>query len=210
MHSEYDFLAPYLRRLRRIGLVLAVSGAVLAGVVSMALVVGLPLLPRGNMDATIGLVKNSPATDPSLNPPQEAADTAPQIRAGSTGAVPGAGTDNENPSTAANVSVETATPLEKTPPKGGLSRLKLDESTPERPGSQSVLSPAQPPRDPVVSSVKLPPGPSQSAGPRLTAGRSKAELPANAAKRAPDRNTPERERARPEPFSIQEFLASHP
>jgi len=212
MHSEYDFLSPYLRRLRRIASVLAVSGAVLAGVVSMALVVGLPLLPRGNMDATISLFKSSPVTAPSLNTPQEAADTAEQMRAGSVGAVLGAGSDSENPSTAANASVETATSLEKTPlPKGGPSRLKLDQSTPERPGSQSVLSPARPSRDPVVSSVKLPSGPSpQSAGPRSTPGRSKAELPANAAKRAPDRTPPERERARPEPFSIQEFLASHP
>jgi len=212
MDSEYDFLSPYLRRLRRIASVLAVGGAVLAGVVSMALVVGLPLLPRSNMDAAISLFKNSPVTAPSLNTPQEAANTAAPMPAGSVGAVPGAGSDSDNPPTVANVSVETATSLEKTPlPQGGLSRLKLDESTPERAGSQSVLSPAQPSRDPVVSSVKLPSGPSpQSAGPRLTAGRPKAELPANAAKRAPDRTTPEPARARPEPFSIQEFLASHP
>jgi len=211
MHSEYDFLSPYLRRLRRIAPVLAASGAVLAGAVSMALVVGLPLL-RSNMEATVTPVKNSPAADPSLNTPQQAADTAAEITAGSVGAALGAGSDSENRSTAANVGVETATPLEKTSvPKGALSRLKLDESTPEPPGAQSGLSPAQPSRDPVVSSVKLPSGPAaQSAGPRLTAGRAKAESPANAAKRAPDRNTPEPQRARPEPFSIQEFLASHP
>ena len=212
MHSEYDFLSPYLRRLRRIAPVLAASGAVLAGAVSMALVVGLPLLPRSNMEATVTPVKNSPAADPSLNTPQQAADTAAETTAGSVGAALGAGSDSENRSTTANVFVETATSLEKTSvPKGALSRLKLDESTPEPPGAQSGLSPAQPSRDPVVSSVKLPSGPAaQSAGPRLTAGRAKAESPANAAKRAPDRNTPEPQRARPEPFSIQEFLASRP
>src|SRR5215211_6042851 len=112
---------------------------------------------------------------------------------------------------ARQVASPAAAPLEKTSvPKGALSRLKLDESTPGPPGAQSGLSPAQPSRDPVVSSVKLSSGPAaQAAGPRLTAARAKAESPANAAKRAPDRNTPEPQRARPEPFSIQEFLASH-
>src|SRR5215216_2108248 len=107
MHSEYDFLSPYLRRLRRIAPVLAASGAVLAGAVSMALVVGLPLLPRSYMEATVTLLKNSPAADPSLNTPQQAADTA--ATAGSVGAALEAGSDSENRSTAANVFVETAT-----------------------------------------------------------------------------------------------------
>jgi hypothetical protein len=209
MHSEYDFLATYLRRLRRIAPILAASGAVLAGAVSMALVVGLPLLPRSSMEATVSLFKNSPAADHSLNIPQEPPATAAETTAGSVGAALGAESDSENPSAAANTFVETPTSLQKTSlPKGA---LKLNESTPERPRSQSVLSKGQPPRDPVISSVKLPSGAAaQSAGPRSTAGRSKAELPANAAKRVPDRNTPAPERARPEPFSIQEFLASRP
>jgi hypothetical protein len=212
MHSEYDFLSTYLRRLRRIAPVLAASGAVLAGAVSMALVVGLPLLPRSSMEATVGLFRNSPAADRSLNIPQIPADTAAETTAGSVGATLGAESDSENPSATANMSVETATSLQKTSlPKGALSSSKLDESTPERRRSQSVFSKGQPPRDPVISSVKLPSGAAaQSVGPRLTAGRSKAELPANAAKRVPERNTPALERARPEPFSIQEFLASRP
>jgi hypothetical protein len=208
MHSEYDFLSVYLRRLRRIAPVLAAIGAVLAGAVSMTWVVGLPLLPRTNTEAT---VKNSPAADHSLNVPQKAPDTPTETTAGIAGATPGARSDSENPPMAANGPVETPPALEQASlPKDVLSPSKVDEPAPERPGSQSVLRAAQPSRDPVVSSAKVRSGPAaQSAGPRLAAGRSKAEIPANAAKRVPDRNAPEPLRARPEPFSMQEFLASH-
>jgi hypothetical protein len=209
MHSEYDFLSTYLRRLKRIAPVLAAGGAVVAGAVSMVLVVGLPLMPHTNVEAT---VKNSPAADHSLNIPQKSPDTVTETTAGIAGATPDPRSDSEHPPKAANGPVETAPSLEQASlPQDVLSPLKVGEPAPERPGSQSVLRAAQPSRDPVVSSAKLRSGPAaQSAGPRLAAGRSKAEIPANAAKRAPDRSTPEPLRARPEPFSMQEFLASHP
>jgi hypothetical protein len=50
MPSEYDFLLPYSRAARRIGIVLLGAGAFLAGAVSMAAIIALPLRPVGNTD----------------------------------------------------------------------------------------------------------------------------------------------------------------
>jgi hypothetical protein len=50
MPSEYDFLFPYSRRLRRAGSVLMAVGAFLAGAVCMAVVIALPLWTIGKDD----------------------------------------------------------------------------------------------------------------------------------------------------------------
>jgi hypothetical protein len=173
----------------------------------MALVIGLPLQPRSNVETTVSPAKNSPAGGPSQKTPQKAADTAVETRAGGVGAALVAGNDNGNQSTAANAFFQSPTSLEETSlPKTALSRLKLDESAHAL--SAPVPSPVQPSTAAAVSSVKLPSG--AMTQPRLSARRSRAETAANAAKRMPDRSTPEPDRVRPEPFSIQEFLASHP
>jgi hypothetical protein len=207
MHSEYDFLFLYSRRLGRIARVLAVAGAVLAGAVSTALVIGLPLQPRSNVETTASPAKSSPAGGPSQKTLQEAAGTAVEKRAGGVRAALVARNDNENQSTAANAVFQTPTSLEETSlPKTALSHLKLDESAHELSGP--VLFPVQPSTTAAVSSVKLPSA--AATQPRFGARRSKAEMSANAAKRTPDRSTPEPDRVRPEPYSIQEFLASRP
>jgi hypothetical protein len=46
MPSEYDFLLPYSRRLRRTGAVVMGAGAFLAGVACMATIIALPLRPH--------------------------------------------------------------------------------------------------------------------------------------------------------------------
>jgi hypothetical protein len=207
MHSEYDFLSPYSRRLRRIARVLAGASAVLAGAVAMALVIGLPLQPLSNVETTVSPAKSSPAGVPSQKTPQEAAGTAGEIRAGGVRAASVAGNSNENQSTAANAVFQTPTSLEEaSPPKTALSRLKLDESAHELSGP--VLPPVQPSTTAAVSSVRLPSGAATQA--RLSARRSRAEMAANAAKQMPARSTPEPDQVRPEPYSIKEFLASRP
>ena len=47
MPSEYDFLLPYSRRLRRLGAIGMGVGAFLAGAVCMAAIIALPLRPHG-------------------------------------------------------------------------------------------------------------------------------------------------------------------
>jgi hypothetical protein len=54
MPSEYDFLLPYSRAARRIGIVLLGAGAFLAGAVSMAAIIALPLRPLGESDKRAG------------------------------------------------------------------------------------------------------------------------------------------------------------
>ena len=50
MPSEYDFLATYSRRLRRVVTLAMVTGAVLAGVFAMGLIIALPLQSRSNSE----------------------------------------------------------------------------------------------------------------------------------------------------------------
>jgi hypothetical protein len=51
MPSEYDFLSPYSRRLRRIGLAIVGLGAFLTGAAAMAAIVALPLFPLDGREA---------------------------------------------------------------------------------------------------------------------------------------------------------------
>src|SRR5262249_47054717 len=142
---------------KRIGKVLAGAGAVLVGAVAMALVIGLPLQFRSNVQATVSSAESSPAGAPSQKTPQEAADTTGETRAGGVRAVLVALKSNDNPSTPANGLSQTPTSLKKTsPPKTALSHLKLD--APASAPSNPVPAPVQPSTAAAVSSVKLPSG----------------------------------------------------
>jgi len=212
MRSEYDFLLTFSQRLRRAAKISAVAGAVLAGAVSTALVIGVPLQLRSSIETTVSAATNSPAADPSQKPLKEAADAAVETTGGVKTALArlSARNDGENQSTA-SVSAPTPASSEKTlPPGATVSRLTLAEPAPARSDPAPVLSPAQPSREAAVSSVRLPPGPvAQSPGPGPTVARARAERSASAAPRMPDRATPPPGPVRPEPFSIQEFLAAH-
>jgi hypothetical protein len=68
---------------------------------------------------------------------------------------------------------------------------------------------AQPPTDIPVSHAKPPHGAAaEPPGARLGTGGSRPEKPATSAARTRDNVAPESQRVRPEPFSVQEFLAS--
>jgi hypothetical protein len=202
MHSEYDFLAPYSRRLRRTAIILAGAGAVLAGAVSMALIVALPLQPRSSLESTASSGESSPAGGLTQESAQRAADMTVET---ATGRVT-LGSDRGNPSTAG----KAQSSLEKTSlPKAATSRLTLDEAAVGRSGAPPVPSPVQPPTDASVSSVN-PSGAARLAGSKLDASRSRAEKPTAPAKRMPESSPPQQQQVRPEPFSMQEFLASHP
>src|SRR4051812_24016161 len=124
MHSEYDFLFPHSRWLKRIGRVLAGAGAVLVGAVSMALVIGLPLQSRSNVD-TVSSAESPVARGSSQKTPQEASDTAVKTGANSVRTALVALNNKVNQSTAADA--QTPTSLKKTSPrKTALAHLKLD------------------------------------------------------------------------------------
>src|SRR5215467_10659672 len=82
MRSEYDFLLTFSQRLRRAAKISAVAGAVLAGAVSTALVIGVPLQLRSSIETTVSAATNSPAADPSQKPLKEAADAAVETTGG--------------------------------------------------------------------------------------------------------------------------------
>src|SRR5262249_17652919 len=156
MHSEYDFLFPHWRRLKQIGRILAGAGAVLVGAVAMALVIGLPLQSRSNVQPTVSSAESSPAGGSSQKTPQTAADTAVGIKAGGVRAAVLALSNSENQSAAANAPSQTPTSLkEKSRPKTALSRLEL-ASAYEPPAP--VPSPTQPSTTAAVPPFKLPSG----------------------------------------------------
>jgi hypothetical protein len=77
MSSEYDFLATYSRRLRQVVTLAMVSGAVLAGILAMGLIIALPLQSRSTADmrtTTVSPAKSSPADVPSQKGAQRTAD----------------------------------------------------------------------------------------------------------------------------------------
>src|SRR5262245_15585219 len=154
MHSEYDFLFSHSRRLRRIGRVLAAAGAVLVGAAAMALVIGLPLQSRSNVQ-TASSAESSPARGPSQVTPPKAAETAVETRASGVRAVLVALNNNE--STAANAASQTPTSLKKpSPRKTALASLNLDGVASEPSGP--VPAPVQPATTASVPSLKLPSG----------------------------------------------------
>jgi len=75
MHSEYDFLSTYSRRLRRTAILLMGAGAVLAGAFSMALTIALPLQPRSNVEMERATTASPAKSSPAAAPSQKAAQT---------------------------------------------------------------------------------------------------------------------------------------
>jgi hypothetical protein len=65
MPSEYDFLATYSRRLRRVVTLAMVTGAVLAGVFAMGLIIALPLQSRSNSEMPASAVPSQKGAQPT-------------------------------------------------------------------------------------------------------------------------------------------------
>jgi hypothetical protein len=208
MASEYDFLLPYSRRLRRTAAYLAGLGAVLAGAVSTALIVAVPLQPRSNSDLTFGAPVAGRSQD-DVRPAAKADTTTP------TGDVGAARVAEEAQLPTREADPAVATPAIAVSPssrnialsKPALSHLKLDESAPAASDAMPPSSRVQPPTD-AASHAKLPPAAAAPPGARLGTGRSRTEQPTTSAARTRDNVTPEPQRVRPEPFSVQEFFAS--
>jgi hypothetical protein len=76
MPSEYDFLFPYSRRLRRAGSALMAAGAFLAGAVCMAVVIALPLWSIGKDDTTasVNTEQAAPKTPVAGSPAEPACE----------------------------------------------------------------------------------------------------------------------------------------
>ena len=74
MPSEYDFLLPYSRRLRRAGAMAMGVGAFLAGAGCMAAIIALPLRPHGGSESsgTIAAAQQPQQGAPGAPPAQSA------------------------------------------------------------------------------------------------------------------------------------------
>jgi len=216
MTSEYDFLAPYSRGLRRAAIVLAGIGIVLAAVVPMVLVVAVPLQPRSNADATVAVSESAPEAALAQSGAPPAAKAEPRIRTADIGAALVAQpapepTPAQTDSTGANTAATSPASAVKLSPKSSLTHLKLDERALARADPTTPFPAVQPLTDAAVPSAKLPAaGAAPPPAPKPVATRPKAEKPPPAAPRAAENVTQGQQRVRPEPFSIQEFLASHP
>jgi hypothetical protein len=192
MSSEYDFLFPYSRGLRRAARILAVAGAIVAGMVAVALVVAIPLQPRGDARTTIAPSESAPVAAASQDPTTIANPVSASIA---------------NPVSPVPTFIEE-TPLPRSvpsdePPKAAPPRAMLGEPAPE------PLSPSPAARDVAPSPARLPAAAAaQPPDGRVRANPSSSGKAAGAPKRTPDRGPPEQQRVRPEPFSIEEFLAS--
>ena len=207
MASEYDFLAPYSRRLRRTLVFLFGLGAVLAGAVSTALIVAVPLQPRSNSD----LIYSNPGAGPS----QDRVQSVAKADANMTSDVRAARVAEKAPlpTREADATVATIAILPSSGnirlSKSALSHLKLDESAPIASDLMPLSSRLHPLTDAPESPSKLPPGAAaEPPGARLGASRSRPEKRTTGAARTRDNITPEPQRVRPEQFSIQEFFSS--
>ena len=206
MASEYDFPSPYSRRLRRTLVFLFGLGAVLAGAVSTALIVAVPLQPRSNSD----LIYSNPVAGPSPDGVQSVAkadaNTTSEVRAARVAEkapLPTREADATVATTAIAILSSSGTIRLS---KSALSHLKLDESAPAASDLMPLSSRLQPLTD---TPSKLPPGAAaEPPGARLGASRSRPEKRTTGAARTRDNITPEPQRVRPEQFSIQEFFSS--
>jgi hypothetical protein len=203
MFSEYDFLYTYSRRLRRVATFLVAVSAVLAGAVSMGLVIALPLHPRSNTGPTGSPVESAPAAGPSQKDAQPVAESATNTTTGNfetqDGAPPtAAGVDNN-----ANSNPQTADAL--TPP----SPQSIRDSTPnETKKENETVAPTEQNGRATTRKKTVATTVPRAANPG-DRRQLIAEKPPGAAKRTADKDTLEQKPVRPEPFSIQEFLASH-
>jgi hypothetical protein len=207
MPSEYDFLSTYSRRLRRTATLLIGAGAVLAGAVSMALVIALPLQPRSNAETTVRPAKSAPVAGPSQEGAQPVTDTAVNTATGNFE------TQNSAQPRAAGVAINDAS----NPQTADAPTLPLPQSIRDRtPSETKKTNEPTPPTERENGStatrghrektVATTPERSATSADRR---QPRAERPAGAAKRTVDRDTTEQKPVRPEPFSIQEFFASH-
>ncbi len=210
MSSEYDFLSPYSRRLRRTAAYLAGMGAVVAGAVSTALIVAVPLQPRSNSDPALsapvaGLTQNG--VQPAVREDAKATTGDVSVRAAEKALLP---TQGQAGSTVANTGTASLTPPGNTSSaKSALAHLKLEKSAPAASDPTAPSPRVQPPTDAAVSPARQPTGAAaQPPAARPSANRSKSERPINSTDRARDTVTPEQLRVRPEPFSIRELFAT--
>ena len=209
MASEYDFPSPYSRRLRRTLVFLFGLGAVLAGAVSTALIVAVPLQPRSNSD----LIFSNPVAGPSPDGVQSVAkadaNTTSDVRAARVAEkapLPTREADATVATTAIAILSSSGTIRLS---KSALSHLKLDESAPAASDPMPLSSRLQPLTDTPESPSKLPPGAAaEPPGARLGASRSRPEKRTTGAAQTRDNITPEPQRGRREQFSIQEFFSS--
>jgi hypothetical protein len=181
-------------------------GAVLAGAVSTALIVAVPLQPRSNSD----LIFSNPVAGPSPDGVQSVA----KADANTTSDVRAARVAEKAPLPTREADATVATTAIAILPSSGnirlsksaLSHLKLDESAPAASDLMPRSSRLQPLTD---TPSKLPPGAAaEPPGARLGASRSRPEKRTTGAARTRDNITPEPQRVRPEQFSIQEFFSS--
>jgi hypothetical protein len=143
MPSEYDFLSPYSRRLRRAGLATIGLGAFLAGAVAMAAIVALPLVPLGGRDTI-------PARETNVGAAQEPAEavTPPATKLGTSATAP----DTSAKSAPANSTPDTAMRRETT----GLTGTSTAASGGNPPDAKPAAPPASSYKD---TSAAAPPVP---------------------------------------------------
>ena len=209
MASEYDFPSPYSRRLRRTLVFLFGLGAVLAGAVSTALIVAVPLQPRSNSD----LIFSNPVAGPSPDGVQSVAkadaNTPSDVRAARVAEKAPLPTREADATVATTAIAILPSSGNVRLSKSALSHLKLDESAPAASDLMPRSSRLQPLTDTPESPSKPPPGAAaEPPGARLGASRSRPEKRTTGAARTRDNITPEPQRVRPEQFSIQEFFSS--
>ena len=136
MASEYDFLAPYSRRLRRTLVFLFGLGAVLVGAVTTALIVTVPLQPRSDSD----LIFSNPVAGPSPDGVQSVA----KADAKTTSDVRAARVAEKAPLPTREADATVATTAVAILPSSALSHLKLDKSAPAASDSMPLSSRLQP------------------------------------------------------------------
>ena len=199
MASEYDFLAPYSRRLRRTLVFLFGLGAVLIGAVTTALIVTVPLQPRSDSDPIF--------SNPVAGPSPDGVQSVAKADANTTSDVRAARVAEKAPLPTREADATVATTAVAILPSSALSHLKLDESAPAASDPMPLSSRLQPLTDTPESPSKLPPGAAaEPPGARLGASRSRPEKRTTGAARTRDNITPEPQRVRPEQFSISGIL----
>src|SRR5262249_42147234 len=161
MPSEYDFLLPYSRGLRRTGRLALISAAFIAGVASTALIIALPLRPVSNDKVATDDKASVQATDEKAS--IQAQKTAPTVS--SEKAAPPVPPEraapverSETAATASNAAAPPQHPRQQPQPRAAASEKAADRTT----GSTGTWSAPQ-----ATADNTAPPAPSpQAASPQ--------------------------------------------